>query len=210
MKIQEIVSTYFSSTFENNLLQEISTYGILKNAEPDKIILEVRRNVEFIPLIVTGVAKVKRRDGKGNGIFLHYLSSKQTSAIALTFAVERKKSEIRIETESNVTYIAIPSEVVNSWFVKYSSWRSFYFKLNREQTSFLIEKINDIAFEKLEYRIVKYLETTSFVNNDNVVEKKHFDIARDLKVSREAVSRILEKLEKEEVVTLGRNRIILN
>jgi CRP/FNR family transcriptional regulator len=210
VKIHEIASTYFSDVFEKNLVQEICTYGILKNAEPDKIILEIRRTVEFIPFIISGVAKVLHRDGKGNGIFLHYLASKQSSAIAATYAFENKKSEIRIQTESNVTYIAIPSEVVNSWFVKYSSWRSYYFKSNHTQTSFLIEKINDIAFENLEYRVLKYLEITSLVHNDNIVEKKHFDIARDLKVSREAVSRTLEKLEKQDIVTLGRNKITLN
>ena len=45
---------------------------------------------------------------------------------------------------------------------------------------------------------------------NTVIYRKHFDIARDLKVSREAVSRVLKKLEKEEIVTLGRNKIILN
>lgn len=210
MKIHDIVAANFSEVFEENLRTEICNNGILKFVEADKIILDVRTDIEFIPLIVSGIVKVKRRDGKGNGIFLHYLAAKQTSAIAITYSIENKKSEIRIEAESNVTYIAIPVKVVNSWFLKYSSWRSFYFKLNQQQTAYLLEKINDIAFENLEFRLVKYLEYTSLITNDNTILKKHFDIARDLKVSREAISRILEKLEKEETVILGRNKITLN
>ena len=210
MKLNEIVTTNFSNLFEENLLQEICNNGILKYAEPEKIILEIRREIKFIPIIVSGIVKVVRRDGSGNGIFLHYLSDNQTSAISISYALENKKSEIRLETQSNIVYIAIPAKVVNSWFLKYSSWRSFYFKLNQEQTSFLIEKINDIAFTSLENRLVKYLEYTSLISDNITVYKKHFDIARDLKVSREAISRILKKLEKEEVVTLGRNKIILN
>ncbi|MBE0424742.1 MAG: helix-turn-helix domain-containing protein, partial [Lutibacter sp.] len=50
----------------------------------------------------------------------------------------------------------------------------------------------------------------SLTTDKNTINKKHFDIARDLKVSREAVSRTLEKLEKDETVTLGRNKITLN
>ncbi|MDF1516712.1 MAG: Crp/Fnr family transcriptional regulator, partial [Lutibacter sp.] len=184
--------------------------GILKSVEADKIIIDVRTDIEFIPLIVSGIVKVKRRDGKGNGIFLHYLKPKQTSAIAITYAIENKKCEIRLEAESNVTYIAIPAKVVISWFLKYSTWRSFYFKLNHQQTAYLIEKINDIAFENLEFRLIKYLEYTSLTTDKNTINKKHFDIARDLKVSREAISRILEKLEKDETVILGRNKITLN
>lgn len=209
MKINDIVAEKFSF-LEDNLRQEICNYGILKKAEPDKIILEIRREIEFIPFVVSGVIKVMRRDGKGNGIFLHYITSSQTSAIGVTFALENKNCEIRLKAESTVSYIAVPAKTVNSWFLKYNSWRSYYQKLNSEQTSFLIEKINDIAFESLEYRLLKYLEQASIVYNDTAILRKHFDVARDLKVSREAISRVLKKLEKEGIITLGRNKIILN
>ncbi|MBI9040304.1 Crp/Fnr family transcriptional regulator [Lutibacter sp.] len=209
MKINEIVAEKFSF-LEENLRQEMCNYGVLKKAEPDKIILEIRREIELIPFVISGVVKVMRRDGKGNGIFLHYLTAKQTSAIAITYSLECKNSEIRLKAECAITYIAVPTKTVNSWFVKYSSWRSFYNKLNVQQTSFLIEKINDIAFESLEFRLLKYLENASLIYNDATINRKHFDIARDLKVSREAISRVLKKLEKEEVIVLGRNKISLN
>jgi len=210
MKINEIIETHFSKFFEIKLQQELCKYGILKHAEPDQIILEIRREANFIPLIVSGVAKVMRRDGKGNGIFLHYLSNKQTSAIAISYALENKKNEIRIKAESAITYIAIPVKSVNLWFEKYNSWRSFFLKLNQQQTASLLSLVNDIAFENLEFRVLKYIENSSLIYNNSTINRKHFDIARDLKVSREAISRILKKLEKEEIVTLGRNKITLN
>lgn len=209
MKINEIINTHFSKIFEIKLQQEICKYGVLKHAEPDQIILEIRRNTNFIPIIVSGVAKVMRRDGKGNGIFLHYLSKQQTSAIAISYALENKKNEIRIKAESTITYIAIPVKIVNSWFEKYNSWRLFFLNLNQQQTASLLNIINNIAFENLEYRVLKYIENSSLIYNNKTINKKHFDIARDLKVSREAISRILKKLEKEEFVTLGRNKITL-
>ena len=210
MKLDDIVTANFSNIFEDKLLHEICANGILKHAESEKIILEIRRDIQFIPLIVSGIVKVMRRDGNGNGIFLHYLSENQTSAVAISYALEKKKSEIRLETLSNITYIAIPSEIVASWFLNYETWRTFYFQLNQQQISFLIENINDIAFTSLENRLLKYLEYTSLVSNNNTIYRKHFDIARDLKVSREAISRILKKLEREEIITLGRNKIMLN
>lgn len=210
MKINEIIETHFSKIFEIKLQQEICKYGVLKHAEQDQIILEIRRDANFIPLIVSGVAKVMRRDGKGNGIFLHYLSNKQTSAIAISYALENKKNEIRIKAESSITYIAIPVKIVNLWFNKYNTWRLFFLKLNQLQTASLLNLINNIAFENLEFRVLKYIKNSSLIYNNNTINKKHFDIARDLKVSREAISRILKKLEREEIVTLGRNKITLN
>ena len=41
MKLDEIVKTNFSTLFEDGLLQEICNNGILKYAEPEKIILEI-------------------------------------------------------------------------------------------------------------------------------------------------------------------------
>ncbi|MFD1293187.1 Crp/Fnr family transcriptional regulator [Lutibacter holmesii] len=210
MKIHEIVATNFSNIFETKLLKELCDYGLLKHAEEDQIILEIRREIHFIPLVTSGVVKVMRRDGKGKGLFLYYLSENQTSAIAISYALENKKSEIRLKAESNITYISVPVKVVNSWFQKYDSWRAFYLKMNHKQTSLLLEDINDIAFENLEFRLVKYIEYTSLVHNSTTIHRKHFDIARDLRVSREAISRLLKKLEKEEIITLGRNKITLN
>lgn len=210
MKIDEIVAASFSDIFEKKLRKEISDNGVLKFVEKDNILLEIRREINFIPFIVSGVAKVMRRDGHGNGILLHYLSDSQCSAIAISYAIMQKKSEVRIKAECDVSYIAIPSKVVNSWFLKYASWRAYFFELNQKQISKLIVNINDLAFISLEERVIKYLEETSIVTKSNSLHSKHFDIARDLKVSREAISRVLKKLEKDDIVTLGRNKITLN
>ncbi len=210
MRLVELINHTFSNKFEEKLLHEISANGILKNVEPDKILLEIRREIKFIPIIISGIVKVKRRDGKGNGIFIHYLEKNQTSAIALNYALENKISEIRLEAMTEVTYVAIPVKAVNSWFNKYKTWREFYNTLNQQQTSFLIQTINSLAFTKLEEKVTDYLKYTAKVTKRKVVEIKHFDIARDLKVSREAISRTLKKLETQGIVTLNRNKIILN
>lgn len=210
LKIKDIVIANFSDLFEENLQKEICDYGILKTVTADKIILDVRTDIEFIPLIISGIVKVKRRDENGNSIFLYYLKAKQTSAIAITYAIENEKSDTRLISESAVKYIAVPTKVVISWFLKYSSWVAFYFKLNQQQEASLLENINSLAFDKLENRLVKYLEYTSFVINSKTINKKHYDISLDLNASRESVSRTLAKLEKDEVLTLGRNKIILN
>lgn len=210
MRINEIVATNFTNVFEEKLLKEICDYGLLKNAEPEQIILEIRRDILFIPLIVSGVVKVMRRNGKGKGVFLHYLSRNEVSAIAVSYALENKQSEIRLKADNVVTCLFVPVKVVNSWFNKYNSWREFYFKMNQQQTSFLLVNINDITFENLEFRLIKYLELTKSVHNNETIHKNHFDISRDLRVSRESVSRVLKKLEKEGVVILGRNKITLS
>ena len=210
MKIDDLINANFTKLFEKNLLHELSNYGVLKTVDSETIILEIRREIRFIPFIVSGVVKVMRRDGQGNGILLHYLTGKETSAIAINYALQNVNSDVRIKSEGDVSYIAIPVKVVLSWFQKYPTWVTYFNRLSQVQVASLIEKINDIAFTDLENRLTKYLEENSVLFNSNVIYKKHFDIARDLKVSREAVSRVLKKMEHDEIITLGRNKIILN
>lgn len=210
MKLNEVVINTFGTIFEENLVSEICNNGILKTVDPEKIILEIRREIKFIPLIVSGEVKVMRRDGKGNGIMLHYLTDTQSSAIAITYALQGVDSDIRLKAESELTYIAIPSNVVNLWLHKYNSWRDYFLELNQLQTASIIGKINNIAFEGLEKRVSGYLKETSETKKSKCIYRTHFDIARDLKVSRESVSRVLKKFEKEQIVSLGRNKITLN
>lgn len=76
--------------------KEICNNGILKYADPEKIILEIREKLSLYLIIVSGIVKVMRCDGCGNGILLNYLAKKQSSAIEILDALEHKDSEIRI------------------------------------------------------------------------------------------------------------------
>ena len=70
--------------------------------------------------------------------------------------------------------------------------------------------IDNIAFKKMDQRLLDYLRKKVKVNNDPVISITHQKIAYDLNASREAVSRLLKQLEKNKKVELGRNMIILS
>jgi len=53
-----------------------------------------------------------------------------------------------------------------------------------------------------------YLKKLSNSIGNKLIHRTHQQIADDLNVSREAVSRLLKKLEKMEIVKLGRNEIL--
>jgi len=55
----------------------------------------------------------------------------------------------------------------------------------------------------------KYLQDLTQSTGNNTILATHQEIADDLNVSREAVSRLLKKLENLKVLQLGRNQITL-
>jgi CRP/FNR family transcriptional regulator len=73
----------------------------------------------------------------------------------------------------------------------------------------LVKTIDSIAFKKMDERLFEYLEAKSKAFQTKELSVTHQDIAFDLNASREAISRLLKKMEKEGMLTLGRNKINL-
>jgi CRP/FNR family transcriptional regulator len=71
----------------------------------------------------------------------------------------------------------------------------------------LIRTIDSLVFQKMDERLLKYLQTKVKTKGLSVLEVTHQEIATDLNASREAISRLLKQMEKQGLVQLGRNMI---
>ena len=73
----------------------------------------------------------------------------------------------------------------------------------------LFNALDNIAFLRMDERLLKYLANKSKTLESKELEITHQEIARELNASREAVSRLLKKLERANLIHLVRNKIIL-
>ena len=73
----------------------------------------------------------------------------------------------------------------------------------------LVKVIDSIAFSNMDERLLEYLEKRAKATKSYTIQVTHQEIAYDLNASREAVSRLLKRLEKIGKVQLGRNVIYL-
>ena len=73
----------------------------------------------------------------------------------------------------------------------------------------MLEAIDNLAFMKMDERLYKYLKNMAMVDESKTISIKHQDIAEDLNTSRVVVSRLLKKLENENKIELGRNKIVI-
>ena len=120
-----------------------------------------------------------------------------------------KKSEIRTVAEEDTTIIGIPIRYMDEWMSQYQSWKNFIMRSYDNRMVELVKTIDSIAFKKMDERLLDYLEAKSEAINSRVINTTHQEIAYDLNASREAISRLLKQMEKEKLVTLGRNKIEL-
>ncbi len=209
LQILQLLQKKYPQVAEKALQEEIATVGKIMTFDVEEIIMDYGSYVRFVPLILEGSIKVSREDEEGNELFLYYLSPGETCSMSFTCCMMNKKSEIRTVAEENTTIIAIPIRYMDQWMSKYQSWKNFILLSYDDRMNQLIKTIDSIAFQKMDQRLVNYLEKKAKATDSKIINATHQQIAYDLNASREAISRLLKQLEKDGEVRLGRNKIEL-
>jgi len=203
------LSENFKHTFEPELLQEIDAKAKFISAKEGDVIVAIGQTVRVIPLLLKGVLKITREDDAGKELLLYYVHANESCAMTFTCCMQRYPSEIRATAETDVEFIAIPITVMDEWLAKYPSWKSFVMRTIRNRFNELLQAIDQLAFQKLDERLVHYLKEKSKATGSTLVNLSHEEIAAEMASSREVISRLLKKLENDKKVLLLRNQVKL-
>ena len=208
IEIQKILHQNFPQIAEKGLQEKIATIGKLMDFEAGELIMDYGSYVRMVPLIVKGCIKVSREDEEeGKELLLYLLNAGDTCSMSFTCCMMDKKSAIRTEALEATTIIGIPIKYVDSWMTKYQSWKNFVMMSYDNRLLEMVKVIDSIAFRGLDKRMEQYLKALTESTGNTTIHMTHQQMAADLNVSREAVSRLLKKLEQLGVVKLGRNQL---
>lgn len=209
MKIDKLEIQKITQFYEPKLQKEIETVGVLKKAKQGETIIDIGQYVKYIPIIIKGSIKILRENIDGSELFMYYINAGDTCSMSLTCCMQNRLSGVRAEVEEDVEYIAIPVKHIEDWIKEYSSWRSFIFKSYQLRFDEMLFTIDSIAFKQMDERLMLYLKNKSKNSGSNLINTTHQQIATDLNASREAISRLLKKMEQDKFLKLGRNKIEL-
>ncbi len=203
------ISEKFKHTFEPELLREIEQKGKVVSVKEGDVILDIGQTVRLIPLLLNGILKITRVDDTGKELLLYYVHANESCAMTFTCCMQQYPSEIKATAETDVEYISIPIEVMDEWLVKFPTWKSFVMRTIRNRFNELLQVIDQLAFQKLDERLVHYLKEKSKATGSSLINLSHEEIATEMASSREVISRLLKKLENDKKVLLYRNQIKL-
>lgn len=206
--LDEIKRNY-GHIFEKELLAEIDDIAIVKTVNAGEELIRTGQYLSAMPLLIDGVIKVMREDEDGFELMLYYLEKGETCAMTLSCCTGSSVSEIRAIAETESSLLMIPIEKMEEWLGKYKSWRNFIFDSYHERLMEVMATIDNIAFKKMDERLIEYLKNKSKYYNTSELKVTHQDIALDLHTSRVVISRLLKQLEKANKIKLNRNSIKL-
>ena len=199
----------YGHIFEEELIQEINEVGIIKSIEAGGELIRPGQYMKAMPLLLDGVIKVMREDDDGFELMLYFLEKGETCAMTLSCCTGSAISEIKAVAETDSDLLMIPIEKMEEWLGKYKSWRNFIFNSYHERLMEVLETIDNIAFKRMDERLLDYLRNKSKYYVDSEIKITHQDIAYDLHTSRVVISRLLKQLEKINKIKLNRNSIKL-
>lgn len=205
--LKEKLKDYYSEIFEEELLDEIVKVGHLDKIKSGELLVDVGQDMTHIPLIISGVVKIMRREKDGDEIVLYFLERGDTCAISFVNCINKKKSIFKGIVEKDIEAIFLPVEYIDEWLAKYKSWRHFIIDSYHFRLIEMVESIDSLAFLKMNTRILKYLTDKVKINHDVDIEITHQEIANDLNTSRVVITRILKQLHDDGKIYSTRNSI---
>lgn len=197
----------YNGVFEPALIEEIADVASLIDFNGGDRLIEIGQYIRQMPLLISGAVKILREDRTEGELLLYFIEKGDTCAMTLACCMGDTQSEIRAIAETNGTVAMIPVSKMEEWLGKYKSWRNFVFTSYNKRLSEMLTAIDNLAFMKMDERLLSYLKEKAKVNRSSVISNTHQEIAYELNTSRVVISRLLKALENEGIIKLNRNTI---
>ncbi|MCO5287428.1 MAG: Crp/Fnr family transcriptional regulator [Chitinophagaceae bacterium] len=205
MVLNEISEFKSSPEIREKLLQ----YGEVKSFAPGQVILKERAYIKAIPLVMSGSIRVMRTDEEGKEILLYYIKSGESCIMSFLGGLHQDTSKVKAIAEEETEILFLPVEYVGELVKEYPEWLDYIFRLYHKRFEELLEVVNEVAFKKMDERLLNFLKTKSENLQSRTLAVTHEQLANDLGTARVVVSRLLRQMETEGLVELGRSKITL-
>jgi CRP/FNR family transcriptional regulator len=219
LRSSSVIFNYFCvmesiNSFENfksnpELLEKLYSNSFVKKFKQGDIILNESSIIRSIPIVITGSLKVMRTDDDGREILLYYIKEGESCIMSFLGGLHQDVSKIKAEVEEDAEILFLPVDKLILFIKEFPQWLEYIFKLYHKRFEELLEVVNEVAFKKVDERLLSLLNKKVELTNSKILIVSHEQLANELATARVVVSRLLKKLEEDGVLKLGRNKIVI-
>jgi len=207
MGSESTIMNKFSSVFESELLAELEKKSMIMQVKAGEIMLNPGQTIRAVPLVLSGIFKVSRINEEGQELLLYYVKEGESCAMTFTCCMMAHASVIRGSAEEDSELLCIPVDLMDEWMMKYRTWKRYVMTTILNRFTEVLRSIDEVAFKKLDDRLVNYLKEKSKATGSPLINLSHQQIADELGTNRVVISRLLKRLELDKKLLLYRNQI---
>lgn len=206
-----MMNTRNLSFCSEELESELMALGTLRDFAKGSVVIRPGDPITHLFLLIEGGVKLYRKGPMGERHIVYGMDGSCPCAMSMISALLGEESTVEAIVESDARTLLIPQESGKQLLSTNEEWRNLVLSEVYSAWQDSLQMLDQLAFESLSDRLHAYLKDHRNQDSNDTVNKSHADIASDLNVSREAVSRGLKKMERADKVHLGHGSIkILN
>ncbi len=195
--------------FQTLLNKEVLQSGQIKSFSAGTVILNFNAYIMSIPIVLSGSCKVIRTDEEGREILLYYIKPGESCIMSVLAGIHNDQSKIKVLVEEDVEMLLIPVDKAKEWIHKFPEWTDFILTLYQKRFEELLNVVVSVAFQKADTRLLHLLNQKSTLYKSKEISITHQQLADELGITREAVSRVLKQMKDDKIISLSRNKITL-
>lgn len=189
--------------------EKLYEFGTLKTFQDGDAILNENAYIKAIPIVTKGCIRVMRTDDDGREILLYYITVGESCIMSFLGGIHQDTSKVSAIAEEETEILFIPIDKVNLLIKESPEWLDYIFRLYHKRFEELLEVVNDVAFKKMDERLLDFIKRKCEITQSKTLHITHEQLANELGTARVVVSRLLKNMEDGHIVKLGRNNISL-
>jgi CRP/FNR family transcriptional regulator, anaerobic regulatory protein len=194
---------------DHALLRRLRDESDTRTLAPGSVLLNIDSYIRSIPIILRGHVKVVGEDDEGNEILLYYIKPGESCVMSILGALNGTPSKIKAITVEETEILFLRPEKAAQLVKENPAWVDYIFHLYQTRFEELLQAVTNVHFKKMDDRIMDLLQEKSRLFQSKTLTLTHQNMADEMGSTREAVSRVLKKLEHAGKIRLFRGKIEL-
>ena len=157
-------------------------------------------------VVVEGTVRVQSLSASGREVVLYRVTDGQSCVITTACLISGDAYPAEGVTESETTALVVPQGVFAEALGRSATFRRFVFSSQGKRLSDLIQRIEDVAFGRVDGRLARMLLDRGR-GNGGAIRATHQQLASELGTAREVISRQLKAFEKQGWIRVQRGSV---
>jgi CRP/FNR family transcriptional regulator, anaerobic regulatory protein len=179
--------------------------GVMQLATGTQVFAE-HQPCQGFPLLIEGSIKVVKLASSGRELMLYRVVPGGSCIISSSCLLGHTDYNARGIAETPLTLLAMPIPLFSALMIEHAPFRDFVFHLFADRIGELMQLVEEVAFTRLDQRLAKLI----LARNETRIHVTHQQLADELGSVREIVSRLLKGLAAQDLLTLGREQIVIS
>ena len=149
-----------NNTFQPSpkMLTKLFEYGQQKSFKEGDVILNENAYIKSVPIVISGSMRVMRTDEDGRELLLYYIKSGESCIMSFLGGLHDDTSKVKAIAEEAAEVLFVPVDKVREMIKEFPEWTEYIFRLYHKKFEELLAVINDVAFKKLDERLLDFLK----------------------------------------------------